>query len=166
MGRGDEKALQSRQQRPHCSTGQTALAPWRQRPSSSATPTGRRSPTSISRRSRVVARRRTSSPATRPGASPPTSLPPPIKIGLNDFSTVLRSNWRLPHLGREVGGNRVRCGFKRIGRDVGIVGLLHYRCESQSVLELWHSWSSWAEHRKIKIGTEMELSERLKLHGL
>ena len=41
--------------------------------SSSATPTGRRLPTSISRRSRDGARRRTSSPATRPAASPSTS---------------------------------------------------------------------------------------------
>jgi hypothetical protein len=32
-------------------------------------------------------------------------------------------------------------------------------------MELWGSWSSWAENRKIKIGTEMELSERLKLKG-
>jgi class 3 adenylate cyclase len=41
--------------------------------SSSATATGSRSPTSISRMSRDGARRRTCSSATRPGASPPTS---------------------------------------------------------------------------------------------
>jgi hypothetical protein len=41
--------------------------------SSFATPTGRRSPASISRTSRAVARRLISSPATRHGASPRTS---------------------------------------------------------------------------------------------
>jgi putative DNA primase/helicase len=34
-----------------------------------------------------------------------------------------------------------------------------------SSADLWGSWSSWAEHRKLKIGTDTELSERLKLHG-
>jgi len=48
------------------------------------------------------------------------SRPPPFKIGPNDFGAVLRSNSRLPHLRGEFGGDRVRCGFKRIGRDVGI----------------------------------------------
>ena len=42
-------------------------------PSSSATPTARRSPTSISRTSPVGARRPSCLPATRRGASPPTS---------------------------------------------------------------------------------------------
>ena len=48
------------------------------------------------------------------------SRPPPFKIGPNDFGAVLRSNSRLPHLRGEFGGDRVRRGFKRIGRDVGI----------------------------------------------
>ena len=49
--------------------------------SSFATPTGRRSFTSISRGSRTVARRRTSSPATRPGASPPAGRSDPLRKG-------------------------------------------------------------------------------------
>src|SRR6476660_6525286 len=51
---------------------------------------------------------------------PDGSTSPPFKIGLNAFAVVLRSDDCLPHLGSEFGGDRVRRGFKRIGRDVGV----------------------------------------------
>lgn len=31
--------------------------------------------------------------------------------------------------------------------------------------DLWQSWSIWAEYRKLRVGTEPELSERLEAHG-
>jgi hypothetical protein len=39
------------------------------------------------------------------------SRPPPIKVGQSYFSAILRRDCRLPHLGSEFGGDRVRCGF-------------------------------------------------------
>jgi hypothetical protein len=121
--------------------------------SSSATPTVRRSPTCISRRSRDDGRRRISSPATRPDGSPPTScteMQPVIDFLVPTTAPSLSKEYNRPN--RKVQNLNTGLNERNV-RRIRCIGSYDKLCEPAEILydcrqcelELGTAWPASAD---------------------